>query len=285
MPPPPAPPLPTAGRAARRRRPNGPLAAATVLLAVLAVMAAAPWALTGADPHACDLARSLATPSWAHPFGTDVFGCDLVAKTVYGARTSLALAVAVVLVSGLVALLFGTVAGYAGGLLDGLVSRATDVWSGIPLVLGGVVLLSGTDRRGVGQVVLVLAVFSWPPMLRIVRAATRQAMTLDHVTAARALGAGPLRLLSRHVVPHTIRPLLVFGSAYTGFLVSAEAVLTYAGVGLQRPTESWGILLQQGGEAASRAPHTLLGPSLVLVVAVTAFVLLGEGLRTRPAHR
>nr|WP_239523601.1 ABC transporter permease subunit [Geodermatophilus normandii] len=179
----------------------------------------------------------------------------------------------------MLAVVLGTFAGYTGGLLDGVVSRVTDVWSGIPLVLGGVVLLSATDRRGVWQVVAVLAVFSWPPMLRIVRASTRQALALEYVTAARALGAGPGRLLTRHVLPSAVRPLLVFASAYAGVLISAEAVLTFAGVGLQRPTESWGILLQQGGEVASRAPHALVLPSLVLVAAVAAFVLLGEGLR------
>jgi ABC-type dipeptide/oligopeptide/nickel transport system permease subunit len=135
------------------------------------------------------------------------------------------------------------------------------------------------------QVVIVLAAFSWPPMVRIVRASTRQVLALDYVTAARALGTGPLRLLVRHVLPNASRPLVVFASTYAGVLISAEAILTFAGVGLQRPTESWGILLLQGGEAASRAPHALVGPSVVLIVAMAALVLLGEGLRTRPAYR
>ncbi|SFT56486.1 oligopeptide transport system permease protein [Geodermatophilus amargosae] len=272
--------------AAGLHRWNAPLGVAVVLLGLLGAMALVPGALTTDDPRSCDLADSLVPPSRAHPFGFDLFGCDLLAKTLYGARTSLLLAVSVLVLTGLLAVVLGTLAGYAGGLLDGVVSRVTDVWSGIPLVLGGVVLLSATDRRGVWQVVAVLAVFSWPLMLRIVRAGTRQALTLEYVTAARALGAGPGRLLTRHVLPSAVRPLVVFASAYAGVLVSAEAVLTFAGVGLQRPTESWGILLQQGGEVASRAPHALVLPSLVLVVAVAAFVLLGDGLRAagRSAH-
>ncbi len=264
--------------AARRRRADAPLVVGGGLLVLLGVAALAPGLVTDADPRSCDLADSLVPPSWSHPFGFDVFGCDLLAKTVYGARTSLLLALAVVALTGLVAVVLGTLAGYTGGLLDVLVSRLTDVWSGIPLVLGGVVLLSATDRRGIWQVVAVLAVFSWPPMLRIARAGTRQVLARDHVTAARALGVGPVRLLARHVLPNAARPLVVFASAYAGVLISAEAVLTFAGVGLQRPTESWGILLQQGSEVASRAPHALVLPSVVLVVAVAAFVLLGEGL-------
>ncbi|MBM7804304.1 ABC-type dipeptide/oligopeptide/nickel transport system permease subunit [Geodermatophilus bullaregiensis] len=279
------PPLPPSGPVAGRRRWNAPLIVGTVSLVLLGGMALVPGAFTGADPRSCDLADSLASPSWRHPLGFDLFGCDLAAKVVYGARTSLLLAVAVVTVAGLAALVLGTLAGYAGGLVDGVVSRVTDVWSGIPLVLGGVILLSSTDRRGVWQVVAVLSAFSWPPMVRIVRASTRQVLVLDYVTSARALGAGPLRLLRRHVLPNATRPLAVFASAYAGVLVSAEAILTFAGVGLQRPTDSWGILLQQGGEAASRAPHALVGPSVVLVMAVAAFVLLGEGLRSRPVHR
>jgi ABC-type dipeptide/oligopeptide/nickel transport system permease subunit len=256
-----------------------------VLLVVLGGMALLPGVFTSGDPRSCDLADSLVTPSWAHPLGFDVFGCDLAAKVVYGARTSLGLALAVVAIAGLAALVLGTLAGWAGGLVDGLVSRVTDVWSGIPLVLGGVILLSSTDQRGVLQVVIVLAAFSWPPMVRVVRASTRQVLTLDYVTAARALGTGPVRLLYRHVLPNASRPLVVFASAYAGVLISAEAILTFAGVGLRRPIESWGILLQQGGETASRAPHALIGPSVVLVVAVAAFVLLGEGLRNRPDDR
>ncbi|MGY1782773.1 ABC transporter permease [Geodermatophilus sp. SYSU D01036] len=258
---------------------NAPLAVAVAVLGLLTATALAPGAFTDADPRSCDLADSLAAPSWDHPFGFDLFGCDLLAKSMYGARTSLLLAVAVIVLSGLLAVALGTLAGAAGGWVDRVVSRLTDVWSGIPLVLGGVVLLSATDRRGVWQVVVVLTVFSWPPMVRVMRAGTRQVLALEYVTAARALGTGSLRLVLRHVLPNAVRPLLVFASAYAGVLISAEAVLTFAGVGLQRPTESWGILLQQGGEAASRAPHALVAPSLVLVVAVAACVLLGEGLR------
>ncbi|WP_139263615.1 ABC transporter permease [Geodermatophilus africanus] len=255
------------------------------LLALLAAMAVAPGLFTDADPRDCDLSRSVGPPSWAHPFGFDLFGCDYLARTVHGARASLLLAVAVVLGAGLLAVVLGTVAGYAGGLLDTVVSRITDVWSGIPIVLGGLVLLSATRERGLLQVIVVLTLFSWPPMVRLVRTSTQQTRELDFVTAARALGAGPLRVVRRHVLPHAVRPLVVFASGYAGVLISSEAILTYAGVGLQRPVESWGIQLQQAQERVTLAPHLLVFPSLFLVAAVLAFVLLGEGLRRRPVER
>jgi ABC-type dipeptide/oligopeptide/nickel transport system permease subunit len=192
--------------------------------------------------------------------------------------------VVVVIGAGLVALVLGTLAGYAGGILDALISRVTDVWSGIPLILGGIVLLSATDQRGILQVTIVLIAFSWPPMVRVMRVSTQQVKELDYVTAARALGVGPLGLLRRHIVPNAVRPLVVFGSAYAGVLISAEAILTFAGVGLQRPTESWGILLFQAQDRIAQAPHLLVFPGVFLVAAVLGFVLLGEGLQRRGAR-
>ncbi len=264
-----------------RHRLNGQLITAGVLLTVLAAMAAVPGAFTDADPRDCSLSRSLVKPSWEHPFGYDIFGCDYAAQTIYGTRASLLLAVVVVVGAGLVALVLGTLAGYVGGALDAVISRITDVWSGIPLILGGIVLLSATDQRGLVQVMVVLVAFSWPPMVRVMRVSTQQVKELDYVTAARALGVGPLRLLRRHIVPNAVRPLVVFASAYAGVLISAEAILTFAGVGLQRPTESWGILLFQAQARLIQAPHLLIFPGIFLVAAVLGFVLLGEGLQRR----
>ena len=166
-------------------------------------------------------------------------------------------------------------------MLDAVISRITDVWSGIPLILGGLVLLSATDERGLLHVIVVLVAFSWPPMVRVMRVSTQQVKELDYVTAARALGVGPLRLLRRHIVPNAVRPLVVFASAYAGVLISAEAILTFAGVGLQRPTQSWGILLFQAQARLIQAPHLLIFPSVFLIAAVLGFLLLGEGLRRR----
>ena len=264
-----------------RHRRNGHLLTAGALLTVLAAMAAVPGAFTDADPRDCSLSRSLVEPSWEHPFGFDIFGCDYAAQTIYGTRASMLLAVVVVVGAGLVALILGTAAGYAGGVLDAVISRITDVWSGIPLILGGIVLLSATDERGLLQVIVVLVAFSWPPMVRVMRVSTQQVKQLDYVTAARALGVGPLRLLRRHIVPNAVRPLVVFASAYAGVLISAEAILTFAGVGLMRPTQSWGILLFQAQARLIQAPHLLIFPSVFLIAAVLGFVLLGEGLQRR----
>ncbi len=263
---------------ARHRNPQA--VAATALLSVVGLLAVAPWLVTRTDPQECLLARSLDGPSWPAPFGFDVQGCDLLAQTLYGARTSLGITVAATVLTALLALVVGGTAGYVGGAVDTVLSRVTDVWAGIPLMLGGLVLLSGIEDRGPAQVVLVLVLFGWPPMVRVLRASVATETTADHVTAARALGAGHLRVLRRHVLPGSLRPLVVFASAYGGVVVAAEATLTYSGVGLARPTQSWGIQLYEAQDWLARAPH-LLVPGLFVVVAVAGFVLLGEALRDR----
>lgn len=264
---------------------KGQLITASLILGVLSLMALVPSLFTDADPRECNLSRSLETPSAGHPFGFDLQGCDYLAKTVYGARTSLVIAVLVVLGTTLVALVIGALAGFVGGRTDTVLSRLTDVWSGIPLVLGGVLVLSGTDDRGPLQVSLVLVVFGWPAMVRVLRASVLETRQRDFVTAARALGARPGRVLVRHVLPHSVRPLIVSASAYAGFIVAAEATLTFAGVGLRRPTESWGLQLFEAQARVAVAPHLLVFPALFLVAAVVAFVLLGEALRRSPTDR
>jgi ABC-type dipeptide/oligopeptide/nickel transport system permease subunit len=272
-------------RRASRWQGKGRLITASLLLGVLGLIALVPSLFTDADPRACRLSESLLPPSADHPFGFDLQGCDYLAKTVYGARTSLGITVLVVLGTTLVALVLGALAGFVGGRTDTVVTRLADVWSGIPLILGGVLVLSGTDDRGPLQVALVLILFGWPAMVRVLRASVLEVRERDFVTAARALGARPGRVLFRHVLPHSLRPLIVSASAYAGFIVAAEATLTFAGVGLGRPTESWGIQLFEAQARVAVAPHLLVFPASFLVAAVVGFVLLGEALRRSPAGR
>lgn len=248
------------------------------VLAVLGLMALLPQAFTRADPRACALARSLDGPSAGHPLGFSVFGCDYLAETVHAARASLTIAVVTVVGTTLVALVLGSVAGFYGGWRDVVISRATDVWAAVPLLLGGVVVLSALQVRGVWSVSLVLLLFGWPAMVRLQRASVLEASSREYVTAARALGATPRRVLVRHVLPNAVRPLLAYAAAYGGLVIGVEATLTFIGVGLQQPALSWGLLLLQAQSRLAQAPH-LIAPAVFLVVAVSSLVLLGRGLR------
>jgi len=260
---------------------RGQLLLAVGLLGGLALVAGFPQLFSSADPAECDLAQSLDAPSAHHLFGYDLQGCDYLAITLHGARTSLGIAVVVLVGTTLIALVVGAAAGFLGGLTDVLLSRITDVWSGIPLVLGGVIVLSSTEARGPLQVALVLTLFGWPAMMRVLRASVLAVREREYVVAARALGAGPGRVLLRHVLPNSLRPLVVFASAYAGVVIAAEATLTFAGVGLSRPAQSWGIQLYESGARLRSAPHLLVFPAAFLVAAVVGFVLLGEALRPR----
>ena len=250
---------------------------AAVLLTFV-VMAVRPQVFTSQDPRGCELARGLDGPTAGHPFGFSVFGCDYLAESVYAARNSLTIALVTVVGTTLIALVLGSIAGYFGGWRDVLISRATDVWTAVPLLLGGIVVLSALQVRGVWSVSLVLLLFGWPAMVRLQRASVQEAAAREYVVAAKALGASPRRVLVRHVLPNAVRPLLAYATAYGGLVIGVEATLTFVGVGLQQPTLSWGLLLFSAQNRLAQAPHLII-PAVFLVLVVSSLVLLGQGLR------
>lgn len=251
---------------------------AGVVIGGLAAMALAPGLVGAGDPFACDLAQSLARPRAAHPLGFDVQGCDLWTLVVHGARSSLAIAGGAGLVTLVVGAGLGALAGWRGGWVDAVLGRIADVALAIPSFLVGLAVLALLDRRGVGLVILVLSLIGWPAVLRTTRAAVQQVVVAAHVEAARALGAGGWRLVTRHVLPLALWPALVQAATGLAAVVSAEATLSYLGVGLQLPDVSWGLLLAGSQNRISRAPH-LLAPAAFLVMTVAAAVLLSEALR------
>jgi ABC-type dipeptide/oligopeptide/nickel transport system permease subunit len=234
----------------------------------------------GADPRDCDLANSRATPSADHWFGYDQQGCDYLANVVYGARSSLIIGVTAVAVVLLLGLVVGAIAGYAGGFTDGVLSRVADIFYGLPLILGALVVLrSGILGRGVLAVAIALAAFGWMTAMRLVRSQVIAVKSSDYVAAARAMGASSPRILLRHILPNAVAPVLVYATITIGVLIAAEATLTYLGVGLQRPAISWGLQIDAGQNLLRTAPHLVLFPSLVLTLTVMAFIMMGDALR------
>lgn len=254
---------------------------AGAFLLVMLVMALAPGLFTSADPRACDLARSLVRPTGGHPFGFDVQGCDYLARTIHGTRVSLLVGVSVAVIAAGIGVLLGSVAGYYGGKLDAAISRVTDVWFAVPGMLGSLVILSTTGRRGPLQVVAALAAFSWPPMLRLVRASVLAVREREHVLAAQALGARDARVLVRHVLPHAVGPVIVYASLLAGTAIGVEATLSYLGVGLELPAVSWGLLLHQAQDRLLQAPHLLLFPGAALILTILSFAALGDRVNAR----
>jgi ABC-type dipeptide/oligopeptide/nickel transport system permease subunit len=260
----------------------------TVFGLFFTLMAIAPqWFARGADPRACNLADSSALPSSEHWFGFDQQGCDYLANVVYGARNSLIIGVTAVLVILLLGIVMGAIAGYFGGFTDGLLARIADIFYGLPLILGALVLLRvgpSTDipiinSRGAGAVAIALALFGWMTAMRLVRSQVISVKSSDYVAAARAMGASSPRILVRHILPNAVAPVLVYATITIGVLIAAEATLTYLGVGLQRPAISWGLQIDAGQSLLRTAPHLVLFPSLILTLTVMSFIMMGDALR------
>ena len=261
-----------------RRRPIFIISGMLVLLLVL--IAAWPGLFTRVDPRSCNLADSLLRPSSEHWFGTDVQGCDYYARTIWGARVSITIGVLVTAASTLIALVLGSMAGYYGGIVDTLIARLTDIWFAIPTILGGIVILRSVfSTRGLLQVSLVLIVLGWPTMLRLVRSAVMAAKEMDYVDAARALGVRNFRIIRRHILPNATAPVIVYASITVGVIISAEAALSFLGVGLQLPAISWGLMISVAQNRILTAPHLLLFPGAFLSVTVFTFILMGDALR------
>lgn len=251
---------------------------AAPLMLLLVACAIAPSAIAPADPYACDLTKSVAPPEAGHPFGFDPLGCDYLSRVVYGARASLGVAVLVVGGALLIAICLGLVAGLRGGVFDAVVARLADALLGVPLVLGGLVVLAVQETRGMLHVSAVLTVLSWPAMLRVMRIAVLEQRGTAFVEAARALGATGLRIAVRHVLAGAVGPVLVYATALSGAVIAAEATLSFMGVGLQLPAISWGLQLAAARTRIGIAPHLLL-PGVAVTAAVLAFVLAGDALR------
>lgn len=264
-----------------RRRPMFWLCVAIIF--VLSLAALFPQLFTSTDPRSCSLSNSLLRPSKEHWFGTDLQGCDYYARVVYGTRVSIAIGLLVTSVSALVAVVGGSMSAYYAGVTDTVIARITDIWFSIPVILGGIVLLTVLDdifdNRGIPQVSLVLIIFGWPTMLRLVRSSVLSVKENDYVDAARALGASNFRVISRHLLPNAITPVIVYSTITIGVVIAAEATLSFLGVGLRLPAISWGLMISTAQGRILTAPHLLLFPGLVLSVTVFAFILLGDVLR------
>ncbi|MEQ3551574.1 ABC transporter permease [Pseudonocardia nematodicida] len=267
-----------------RRRPLF-LVAATLIGALL-VLAAFPQLFTSVDPTVGDLSRARQDPSAEAWFGYDHLGRDVYARTIYGTRVSIIVGVLATTLVVLAGAVMGLIAGFVGGWVDSLLARIADVFFGVPFILGAIVVLS-TFRQSVGNSVIgisglvigTIGLLSWPITMRIMRSAAIAARSQDYVKAARALGAGPWRIITRHMLPNTIAPVMVYATIALGAFIGAEATLSFLGVGLRDPVVSWGVMISEAQSYLRTAPHLLLFPGAFLVVTVLAFVLLGDAVR------
>ncbi|MFE0541651.1 ABC transporter permease [Streptomyces sp. NPDC058891] len=260
-----------------RRNPVFVVSALVILF--LLVISVRPSLITSGNPLQCELARSQEGARAGHPFGFDGQGCDVYTRTVYGARASVTVGVCATLGVALLGSVLGGLAGFFGGAWDAILSRTTDVFFAIPVVLGGLVLLSVVTSTAVWPVVGFMVLLGWPQISRIARGSVITVKQNDYVQAARALGASNSRILLRHIAPNAVAPVIVVATIALGTYIALEATLSYLGVGLKPPSVSWGIDISAASPYIRNAPHALLWPSGALAVTVLAFIMLGDAVR------
>jgi len=250
--------------------------ATIVVVAALAAIVG-PW-LVNSDPAAQELALRLAGPSWAHPFGLDELGRDILARVVAGARISFFVGITVVSISASVGTLLGAIAGYFGGLLDDLISRVIDILLAFPGLLLAIALVAVLGPS-LGNVLFALTIIGWVGYARLVRGQVLRAREFEYVQAARALGATTPRILRRHVIPTAIPAVVVQATLGMAGAIIGEAALSFLGLGVQPPTPSWGTMLNGGRAHLLDAPHLTVFPGLAVALLVLGFNFLGDGLR------
>jgi peptide/nickel transport system permease protein len=270
--------LPRRGQAWRRFRGNRMATVGMGIVALEVVAAVLAPLVTFADPGRVEPAASLAPPSLDHWFGTDLLGRDLYSRVVYGARVSLEIGIAAVVIALVIGLAAGAAAGWYGGVVDGVVMRVTDVFLAFPYVLAALVVITAVGR-GRTTVIVVLGLLGWMPIARLFRASVLQAKEAEYVEAARAAGAGALRILGRHILPNAVQPVVVYAAIFVGTAVLSEAALSFLGAGIAEPTAAWGLMVAQGKDFLFSAPHLLFFPGAAIFLTVTAFVFIGDGLR------
>jgi peptide/nickel transport system permease protein len=217
-------------------------------------------------------------PSSEHWFGTDATGRDVFSRVVYGARISLQVGFAVVLISALVGTMLGALSGYYGGWIDRIVSGYVfNVFLAFPGLLLAIALVAFLGK-GLDKLILALCVIGWVGYARLIRGQVLKVREYDFVQAARALGAGDLRILIRHILPNAIQPLIVQASLGMAGAVLSEASLSFLGLGVQEPTPSWGKMIDEA-RGMETAPHALIFPAIAIALTVLAFNFIGDGLR------
>lgn len=263
-----------------------------ILLAAAAASAGLVEHLLGTDAEALDLSALLAPPSAAHPLGTDEVGRDLLLRLLRGGQVSLSIGLVTALVAALLGTAIGLLAGYRGGLVDALLMRFTDGVIALPLLpllivlgaldpakLGLPAETYRSETAGLVRIVIIIAVVGWTTVARLVRATTLTVKVQDFVRAAEALGAGPGRIMVRHVLPNVVSPAIVATTLSVGNIILLESALSFLGLGVQPPLPSWGNMLSAALEQMSISPSLALWPGMLIFLTVLSFNLLGDGLQ------
>lgn len=249
-----------------------------ILVAVFIVLGmAAPW-LAPHDPLTGSLSHARQAPSLSYPFGTDELGRDVLSRVLHGSVISLRAGAAAVVIALLIGGPIGLLSGYFGGLVDNAIQRVMDTMMAFPGIVLAILIVSVLGTR-LETTIIAIALVSVPTYARLVRGSVLAQRGLDYVQAARATGAPQMRILTRHIVPNIMSPVIVQSSLQFAFAILAIAGLSFIGLGAQPPTPEWGAMLAQGQVYIRTSPHLVIFPGLAISLCVLGLNLLGDALR------
>lgn len=269
----------------RFRKHPGAIFGFIVISILIALTLLAP--LSPYDPEASNITARYESPSLSHPMGTDALGRDLFTRALFGGRISLTVGLFVVIISVLIGVPVGALAGYYGGKLDSILMRVTDAFLSLPSFLV-LILLSAIlreveiplfERNNVLTISLVIGVFAWTTFARLVRASFLTLRESDFVAASRSLGGSDLRVIVRHILPNSIGPIIVEATLEFGYAIIEESGLSFLGFGIQPPTPSWGNLLSNAQEHFTKYPWLAIFPGLMIFLSIISINYIGDGLR------
>jgi peptide/nickel transport system permease protein len=267
-----------------RRHPGAMVGAVVIILMVLTALLAP---LSPYGSRELDIKNRFQAPSQAHPFGTDGLGRDVMTRTFYGGRISMTVGVMVVLLSSIIGISVGTVAGYYGGWIDNILMRIIDATLSLPSLLF-MILLSAILREAklpfiqsnsVITIALVLGILSWPLVARLVRAVFLTLREMDYVMASQALGASDLRIMVIEILPNGFGPIIVQSTLGLGLAIMSESGLSFLGFGIMPPTPSWGNMLNNAQEHLIEYPWMAIFPGLMIFFTIISVNYIGDGLR------
>jgi peptide/nickel transport system permease protein len=249
-----------------------------VLIGLLVLVAVFAPLIAPYDPLKQDLANTTAGPTGKHLMGTDTLGRDQLSRIIYGSRVAIIIGLASIVIAVAIGVVLGALAGYFGKAWDAVIMRVADVFFAFPLLIGAIIIIVVVGR-GVLPVILSLAIFSWATVARLLRSSILSIRESEYVEAARSLGASRWRIVTRHILPNSLAPVLVYATFNVGTAVVAAAALSFLGVGVSPEVPEWGNMIAAGRGFVGVADHLWVFPSLAIVLTVLGFIFAGDGLR------
>lgn len=217
-------------------------------------------------------------PSGTHLFGTDLLGRDIFSRVIYGSRISIEVGIVAVGISVILGLFFGALAGYFGRWPDAIIMRVADIFFAFPYILGAIAIMTILGP-GIVNIFIAIGILGWAYFARVFRGSILSIKNKEYIEAAKALGASDTRIITKHIFPNAIAPIIVLATMNVGTAIIVEAALSFLGIGVQPPTPAWGKMLSEALDFIDIAPWMMLFPGLAIVFTVLGFVLLGDGLR------